>query len=213
MTESFVPTPHTPAENRLSLLAAIFLGLAATLTAFSAYQAALEDGDSLTAFTESTAALGEANHLYGVANQVQVGDRQLFVEFATTAQDPDAPPRAAAYIRTLMRPEMVEALDWWLDNDESLTPFDDLPGNPYEVAELDQADVKAAAAKAAYDRAIENDEVGDRFDLATVLFALTLFFGGIATLFRRYAVSVGLLVVAALSLAAGSVQLTMALAA
>ena len=206
MTESFVPTPHTPAENRLSLLAAIFLGLAATLTAFSAYQAALEDGDSLTAFTES-------NHLYGVANQVQVGDRQLFVEFATTAQDPDAPPRAAAYIRTLMRPEMVAALDWWLDNDESLTPFDDLPGNPYEVAELDQADVKAAAAKAAYDRAIENDEVGDRFDLATVLFALTLFFGGIATLFRRYAVSVGLLVVAALSLAAGSVQLTMALAA
>ena len=170
-----MPRPRTPAENRLSLLAAIFPAWR-TLTAFSAYQAALEDGDSLTAFTESTAALGEANHLYGVANQVQVGDRQLFVEFATTAQDPDAPPRAAAYIRTLMRPEMVEALDWWLDNDESLTPFDDLPGNPYEVAELDQADVRAAAAQAAYDRAIENDEVGDRFDLVTVLFALTLFF-------------------------------------
>ena len=29
MTESFVPRPRTPAENRLSLLAAIFLGLAA----------------------------------------------------------------------------------------------------------------------------------------------------------------------------------------
>lgn len=211
MTDVFVETPAEPTDNRLSVWAAIFLGLAATLTAFSAYQAALTDGEALAGYTESTSALTEANRLYGVANQVQVGDRQLFTEYATTVQDPQAPAEASEYLKTLMRPELVEALDWWLATDEALTPFDDLPGNPYAVAELAQADERSADAAEAFAAASAADDTGDEFELSTVLFALTLFFGGIATLFRKYRVTVALLTVSAVALVAGSVQLGIAL--
>ena len=44
------------------------------------------------------------------------------------------------------------------------------------------------------------------FDLATVFFALTLFFGGIATLFAGRHVTTSLLVLAVVALAFGSVE-------
>ena len=211
MSHAFVETPHDRAENRLSLFATIFLGLAATLTAFSAYQGALKDGEALAGYTESTSALTEANRLNAQATQIQTGDRQLFVEYATTLQD-DAPAAAetAEYLITLMRPELVEAIEWWLATDEAVTPFDEIDGNPYTLAELEQAEQKSAESATAFDEAAEADDTGDDFELATVLLAITLFFGGIATLFSRYAVSVSLLAISGVALVAGAAQLAMA---
>ncbi|WP_121253606.1 hypothetical protein [Nocardioides ferulae] len=211
MTHAFVETPHERAENRLALFAAIFLGLAATMTAFSAYQGALKDGEALAGYTQSTSALTEANRLNAQATQIQTGDRQLFVEYATTLQD-DAPTavETADYLLTLMRPELVEAIEWWLDTDDAITPFDEIDGNPYTLVELEQAEQKSAESVRAFDEAAAADDTGDDFELSTVLLAITLFFGGIATLFSRYVVSVSLLVVSGLSLVAGAVQLAMA---
>ena len=45
------------------------------------------------------------------------------------------------------------------------------------------------------------------FELATVFFALTLFFGGIATLFGKRAVTTGLLTVSLVTLALGTFNL------
>lgn len=204
--------PAEPAEGRLTILAAVLLGIAATLTALSAYQAALTDGDALQGYSNSNAALGDANFFYNQGNQVLAQDQQIFVQYATALQSDE--PELAEYLRTeLMREELVTAVDWWLEDEDAATPFEDDETNPYVIAEFAEAEAKQKEAEKLYDDGAESDEVGDQFELATVLFALTLFFGGVATLFRRRSVSLALLVMASVALGIGGIQLAAAFGA
>lgn len=213
MSDAAAPpsTPEREGESVLAVVAAILLGLAATLTALSAYQAALRDGEVLEGYNDAAAKLSDANYYYNQGNQTFSADQALFVEYATAAQADQL--RAAEYMRTLMRPELLEAVDWWQADEEAITPFDDDPDNPYAIVEFGEAERLAAESERANDRAQQAGESGDRFELAAVLLALTLFFAGIATLFRRRFVSWSLLGVAVVALAVGGVQLAGALAA
>lgn len=214
MSETPTPTPaavERQGDGAMAIFAAILLGLAATLTAFSAYQAALRDGEALAGYNEASAKLSDSNYFYAQGNQTYATDQALFVEYATTAQANQL--TAADYLRTLMRPELLEAVDWWTDDPEAITPFDEDPDNPYLIAEFAEAEALAAESQEANDRATEAGDIGDKFELSTVLLALTLFFAGIATLFRRRLVSWSLLGVALVSLVAGAVQLGTALTA
>jgi hypothetical protein len=208
VTDVFVEKPAEPTNDRYQLVAAIILGLAATLTAFSAYQASLEDGEALQGYTSSTRSLNDANAYYSEATQVFALDQQLFVQYATAAQ---TDPELAQYLTTLMRPGLAEALEWWSDADDAVTPFDPIEGNPYAVEQQEVAVELEAEAAAQFEAGTAADDRGDQFGLATVLFALTLFFGGVATLFGRLAITIGLLVVATVTLGIGVVSLVQAL--
>lgn len=206
MSDVFIETPAEPAESRLPIIAAILLGIAATLTAVSAYQAALEDGDSIKGYAESTRLLNDANFFFIQGNQTTAEDQALFVEYAlSTETDPSG--EIAAYLETLMSPELLEAVEWWKATDDALTPFDELEGNPYTVADYEEGQALEDQASQAFEAGAAADDKGDEFELATVLLALTLFFAGIATLFRRRVVSIALLVVGATSLVLGAGQL------
>ena len=109
-----------------------------------------------------------------------------------------------------MRRAMAEALDWWEGQDEALNPMEDVKGNPYEVADFEEAAALEEEADDLFAAAVRDDNIGDKFELSTVLFALTLFFGGISTVFRRAAVSRALLGVAAVTLFIGLIQLSLA---
>lgn len=210
MTDVFVEAPSEPAGDRLQLVAAILLGLAATLTAIAAYNAALKDGDALQGYSNSTRTLSDANAFYAQGNQTFALDQQLFVSYASAAQRDEAD--LAEYLTTLMRPELAEAVEWWADADEAVTPFDeDVEGNPYTIADFEEAANLEDEAQAQFEEGSKADDEGDKFELATVLLALTLFFGGIATLFSKRTASVGLLVVAGVTLVAGGAQLATAL--
>ena len=154
-----------------------------TLTAIAAYNAALTDGDALQGYTNSTRFLNDANVFYAQGNTTASSDQALFVEYADASFAGESD--RAAYLRTLMRPELAEAVAWWEATDEAVTPFDDLEGNPYTIADFDQARELEAQAQAEFDEAVDKDEQGDEFELATVFFALSLFFGGIATLIAK----------------------------
>ena len=192
-------------ESRLAVVAAILLGLAATLTAISAYQAALRDGEALDGYNEAAAKLSDANYYYSQGNQTFAADQALFVEFATAGQE--SAPRLVRYLQTLMRPELVEAVDWWRADPDAITPFDDDPDNPYVIAEFAEAERLNAESVTAGKEAKKAGRVGDDFELATVLLALTLFFAGIATLFRRRFLSWSLLGVGTVALVLGGLQL------
>ncbi|MBZ5735813.1 hypothetical protein K8Z61_15065 [Nocardioides sp. TRM66260-LWL] len=202
MTETFIETPEEPTSDFLQVIAAILLGIAATLTAFSAYNSALTDGEALQGYTEASQKLADSNFYYGQGNQVEAGDRALFVAYATATQDDKAD--LAEYLKTLMRPELVEAVDWWVDAKDAVTPFDEADDNPYENADYAEGQAQGEASKQTYEEAKAADERGDKFELATVFLALTLFFGGIATLFSRRSVRLTLLVVGTGTLAFGS---------
>lgn len=184
MTETtLAPNSGVGDQNRLNIAVAVLLGIAATLTAFAAYSASIQDGKALDAYTTSNAQLSDANFFYSDGNSTSASDNSLVVAYAQAnfAGDTDQ----ADYLQTLMRPELSDAVDWWNATDSAVTPFDDDPDNPYYIASYDDADAAQAAADSAYDDAVAAGNKGDDYQLAAVLFALTLFFGGISTLFRR----------------------------
>lgn len=209
-TPAATVSPDSEGDRGLSLVAAILLGIAATLTALAAYNAALKDGEALEGYTTSNAALSESNYWYAQGNQTFAGDQQLFVAYATAVQEGQVD--LSDYLLTLMRPEMAAAVEWWIDDPDAVTPFDESEANPYVIAEFAEGEAEGLRSQEAFDEGRTADEVGDEFELATVLLALTLFFGGIATLFRRRAISVALLVIAALTMVAGAGQFLLAYA-
>lgn len=196
------PPAESTSESWLSIVAAILLRVAATLTAFSAYQSGLRDGEVLDGYNKSSTALNDANFYYNQVNQTFAADQELFIQFATIAQT--GPPEAANYITTLMRPELMEAVDWWQADEDAITPFDDDPENPYFIAEIAEAERLTAESEKAYDEATATGNIGDTFELSTVLLALTLFFAGIATLFRRRVVATALLGISLAALVVGA---------
>jgi hypothetical protein len=205
VTENFVESPAEPSTDLKQIVAAIILGIAATLTALAAYNAALADGNALQGYTNSTRTLNDANAFYAQGNVAAASDQSLFIQYAVASQEGQA--ELATYVATLMRPEMQQAVEWWLTTEQAVTPFDDIEGNPYAVPDFEEAASLEADANAAFQDGSDEDNKGDKFELAVVLFALALFFGGIATLFRKASVSSALLVMAGVAVSAGALRL------
>jgi hypothetical protein len=209
MADTFVESPAGTADGILQVIAAILLGLAATFTALSAYEAALMDGEALQGYTNSTRTLNDANAFYDQGNQTTAMDQQLFIAYATAVHEGN--DDLARYLTTLMRPELKKAITWWKTSGSARPPLDpSVQENPYSVDDFDEAYDLEHEAGRLYKRAIHADNTGDKFQLSTVLFALTLFFGGISTVFRRRSVSHALLVISGVTLLAGATQLTLA---
>jgi hypothetical protein len=208
VSDVFAESPAEPADNWRQVIAAILLGLAATFTAISAYEAALLDGEALQGYTNSTRTLSDANAFYAQGNQTTAMDQQLFVAYASALHEGDT--ELAGYLETLMRPALREGIAWWEGNEDAVTPLDESDANPYQVEDFSEAYDLEQEAGGVFKTAVKADNQGDKFELSTVLFALTLFFGGISTVFHRQGVSRALLGISAITLAAGVVQLTLA---
>ena len=208
MSDTFVESPAEAADGWRQVVAAILLGLAATFTALSAYEAALLDGEALLGYTNSTRTLSDANAFYAQGNVTTAMDQQLFITYATALREGDTD--LADYLLTLMRPELREGITWWTDNKDAVTPLDETDENPYEVEDFGEANDLETEAGRDFKAGVKADNKGDKFELSTVLFALTLFFGGISTVFRRPSVSHALLGISGVTLVAGVVQLTLA---
>ncbi len=206
MTDNFIDTPAEPANDRLQMVAAVLLGLAAIVGAMSSYYSAIKGGDSADTRADSGRTLADANFFFAEDAQTRAQDSAIFVPYAEAVFREDE--ATADYLTTLMRPSMAEAVEWWSATDEAITPFDEIDGNPYFAEGAQEALAEANELQDLAEDQVADaerlDEQGDRFDLAVTLLALTLFFGGIATLFRSSRVTIALLGVAAVGLVAGA---------
>ncbi len=213
------PPPPAPAgadEDRTSLLeimAGIVLGIAAVVAAFAAYQGALADGNSLEGYTSSTQHLSDANFFYNASAQQFSRDQQLFLAYAQALNTPGQEDVAEYIQSSLMDPNLADAVTWWNTTDEALTPFDDLAGNPYTDEAADQADIEQELAETTFAEGAQDNETGDRFELAGVILAIALFLGGIATLVRSTRLSWTLMGVGTLALAVGGILVVSAMTA
>lgn len=184
------PAPEVDDDDRrgkVELLAAILLGLAGALTAFSAYKAALTDGDALAGYTESTKATADANSYYDDYSQQFFADKQLFLQYNLAAIED---PETAAGIRQLYFGEELEAAtaEWeQIPTDESPpTPLD--MEDAYVLTSYEDYESSSAEADAKFEEGAKADAAGDEFELANVYFAVALFMAGVAALFRRHPV-------------------------
>ncbi len=187
------PTPEPAVEvddearrGKVELLAAVLLGLAGALTAFSAYKAALTDGDALAGYTESTKATSDANSSYDDYSQTYFADKQLFLQYNLLALED---PELANEMRELYFGEELEAATaYWAELPEEETPPTPLDTDAYVLESFDDYEMYAADADAKFEEGAKADAAGDEFELANVYFAVSLFMAGVAALFRRHPV-------------------------
>jgi len=179
-------------EARLELIAVILLGLAATATAWAAFQGGQYDGQMLTAFTEANLNLTDANAYYSEGTQTYIEDELIFLRYVEATVEGD--DELAIYMReSLMSDQLVAAIEWWeTEGTEFDSPF--VEENPnYVIDSYVLADELAAATDEAFEAGEEANKTGDTYNLITVLLAAALFVLGIATSFKVLPVRMGLI--------------------
>ncbi len=183
-------TQEQSRRDRIELIAAILIGLAAVLTAIATYQSGALSGEVRDANTEALAQTSFANDAYNNADAQQAIERDWFFGWLIEYQN-DRP--AAAYMENAMPPEVWALIEEWdtAVDDGILNPFSPDAQETYasyrelESVELLETglDYMVSAQCAILDGRIA-DNKGGWFDLAAVFLAITLVTGGIAALLK-----------------------------
>ena len=211
MSETSTEQSNT-AQGTLAVAAAVLLGIAAVLTAWSAYRESLTSDLVLKNYSEQQAAIALANDAYIRSGQERQQELRLFVDaaLAGVAASEDGNTIVYDYLTEgIMSAELNAAFAWWRDEPDETspsTPF--VPENPafaslpseVLLAEGQAYDEQAEASRVA---AEEADANSDRFDLANVFFAVVLFIAGLTTIVQRRSIQIGFLVLSTVGLIAG----------
>lgn len=187
--------------NGLEVIAAILLGLAGILTAFAAFQGALEDGNSLDKYTLSAKLTSDANGYYSDGKQQFGQDLALFTQFQILVETGDE-STAQVLSDNFFSAELKTAYDAWfaLGDESPATPLD---MDEYVLDDYTQGDLLTEESDAAFAEAQKANEDGDKFELATVFLAVALFLAGIASLLKARAVQMAMLIASVVLIAPG----------
>jgi hypothetical protein len=175
------PASHQRVD-RLELLGAILMAIAAVATAWSSYQATRWNGEQAVAASRTNAIRIDAARAAGLANAESEVDVATFIAWADADLRDDA--AVAAFFQDRFRDEFRTAFDAWLDTDPLTDP--DAPPTPFSMPEYqvesklqaEQLDEQAEASAALVRRNILR---ASNYVLAVVLFAVALFFAGMST--------------------------------
>jgi hypothetical protein len=168
--------------RRVETLATILLAVAAVATAWSTYQSAVWRGQQASHTGKSTAARIEASSASTRAGQLTEIDVATFTQWVDADVAGDV--ELADFYRDRFRAEFQPAFAAWLETEPRTKP--DAPKSPFEMpeyrlAEADEAQQHQVAADAEAQAATDASRRADRYMLAVVLFASSLFFAGIST--------------------------------
>jgi hypothetical protein len=180
--------------------AAMLLGIAALLTALCAYQADKVSGEASGASTASSQALIDANLFFERGNSSLQFDEQVFLAYVNALNAHD--DQAAKLIDDTVMSDELRAGIKDLKNHPDIFEDED---NPYVVQDLQDADDKQDEAERLLARSGRLDDRASQYQISAVLFGVTLFFGGIATLFKASANTLALLALAAVALLGGGI--------
>ena len=169
-------------KDRLELVAALLLALAAISTAWATYQSSVWRGKQAKAQSASIATRVESTREASVANrQVQV-DVALFIQWVNAfARGED---ELTTFYRNRFRDEFVPAFEAWVATRPRENPK--APRSPFELPEYRLAANEEAEAleqqAADFGLVVARDvERADSYMLAVVLFAIALFFAALST--------------------------------
>lgn len=193
--------------DTIEVIEAVLLSLATVLTAWSAFQAAVWDGDQSANFARSEALHSESVRAVNLATVQSNIDTVLFDRWLAAEESHDSTTTAA--IEGTMRPALRAALHAW-ETDGGISERPGAPTSPlqegsYLSADLSKADAYTTEAQTAVKEADHANETSDYYILATVVVALVLFLVGIASKLRSRDVRLGLAAFASMCLAASVV--------
>jgi len=179
------PSANERAAYWIDVVSTVLLALATVATAWAGYQSSRWHGEQAEAQARATAARVESARFSGVANRQDQIDVALFIQWVDAHTLGET--RLAEFYRRRFRDEFRPAFQAWLatkpltNPDAPLTPFA-MPD--YQLAATREVDRLEAKAAVAAEVAREDIERADRYVLAVVLFASSLFFAGISTRLR-----------------------------
>jgi hypothetical protein len=189
-------------DRLLDLASTIILSVTLVLTAFSAWESTLWNGEQAGAYARASSARTQSNAALIAASTEKAFDATSFangiVEFFRGDQV------AVDFFRQrLFRDEFRPAVDAWVALDPANNP--NAPHSPFEMPEYRNA--KEEESNALSDRAESElmygdaaNEHGDNYVLVTVFFAAVLFFTGIVTKFKSDSIRFASLVMASIAL-------------
>lgn len=191
-------------DEALDTLAAIILSVSALLTSWASFQAALWDGEQAAAYTRAGTARTRASLLATENGQYQGADLFLFTQWLNAYAGKDV--ALQQFFHDRFRPEFRTAFDAWI----ALRPMHDpdAPHSPFVMREYAPRLAREAAsldrqADAEFERGQRYNGISDAYVAATVIFALSLFVGGIAQTFDRKHLAAALTLLGAVACAYG----------
>jgi hypothetical protein len=182
VSESNPPRTTAQRPDRLELLGAILMAVAAVATAWSSYQATRWNGEQAKAASQTNAIRIDAARADGLSRAENEVDVATFIAWADAELGDDA--EASTFYEDRFRDEFQVAFEAWQATEPFTDP--DAPPTPFAMPEYrleseqkaqqldDQAEVSAATVR-------RNIQRASNYVLAVVLFAVALFFGGIST--------------------------------
>ncbi|MEJ0009483.1 MAG: hypothetical protein WDN72_02505 [Alphaproteobacteria bacterium] len=191
-------------DQMLEIIMGILLAIAGVTSSWGGYQAALWDGQQAAEYTRAGAVRAESVRASNEAGQLELADVAMFTEWLDAYAAGDT--RRADFYRARFRPEFVPAFEAWVASEPMKNPKAyKLPFNQpqYHQKLQDAADARAAEAAKAFADGQKDNAVSDMYVRATVLFAMAMFFIGVAQQFKFPPVRLWLAIVAALMLGIG----------
>jgi hypothetical protein len=172
-------------QHRVEFLVTVLLAVAAVATAWSTYQSARWRGEQAADSTKATAAHIASSQASTRAGQLTQVDIATFIQWIDA--DVAGERRLAQFYRRRFRKEFRPAFAAWVATSPRTNPT--APISPfamrqYRVAEALRSDRLNTAAGMHADAAGEANERAGNYVLAVVLFAVALFFAGMATKLR-----------------------------
>jgi hypothetical protein len=169
-------------QRRVELLTTVLLAVAAVATAWSTYQSTLWRGEQAADSTKATAAHIESSQASTRAGQLTQVDIATFFQWIDA--DVAGNRKLAQFFRRRFRKEFRPAFAAWIATSPRTNPT--APLSPfamrqYRVAEALRAERLNTAAGMQADAAGEANQRSGNYVLALVLFAVALFFAGMAT--------------------------------
>jgi hypothetical protein len=169
-------------QGRVELFATILLAVAAVATAWSTYQSTRWRGEQAADSTKATAAHIESSQASTRAGQLTQVDIATFIQWVEA--DVAGNRKLERFFRRRFRNEFRPAFAAWVATSPRTNPT--APLSPfamrqYRVAEAVRAERLNTAAGAQADAAGEANQRSGNYVLAVVLFAVALFFAGMAT--------------------------------
>ena len=200
--DATAPADDDEGRGRIELIAAILLGLAGLLTAYAAYYGGLAGGDAVKGYAEATISRNEANSFYSDYGTKVAQDTNVFLQYQILVERGDEDVADVVRER-LFSPELEAAYVVWneLTGDADVpTPMDT---EAYVVEEFGSYQDQFDLSTQQFNEAAEIDDQGDNMDLASIFLAVSLFFAGIAALFKVNKLSYALLVGSAILIIPG----------
>jgi hypothetical protein len=169
----------------VEVCAAAVISLAAAMTSWVGFQAALWDGEQAAHYAEAGAARVEATSATTASGQLQTADLLMFQGWLSASAQNE--PILQAFYRQRFRPEFAGTFEAWLKTAPLTNPA--APASPfampqYHSAQLAKAQRLQKRADELFNLGQRDNDISDRFVRGTVLLAVALFFGGIAQTFK-----------------------------